>query len=403
MLNYLLAACALGSGDIRVGGRQRGSETPLQRAQIVTFINPRPHMGHMTAQNPFPHLPITEFLDTLLPDLVLAFAFFTALAYSVLGKRLDHQRAAIAVSATVGIALSVGLVWWEQRVGLTIRDLGPIAVGFAIIIVAFVMYHALRQVGGSWAGAGIAFGTSLLVSKLFGLGWMLDPQMVHTAITVALVVGVLAFMMHRNRHAPALAGRTARLPDVRHDMRDLEQGRRLSNRLGRRFRKLGQRAEDLHEHPAETGDVLLQLKRMLPAEGWLTERLARLREKAHRMRQGQVARIEEIGQQAAKLPVSAKKQLSEQLRQQYREVGLELRLERLDRAAAEVEKRIRDITRQAEQASAAYDFRKLHGLMEAGEKLQKHNSSLFKTIERTEKKLDAAARKAAKNAEVSGA
>ena len=357
----------------------------------------------MRDNTPLSGLAIGELFETLLPDFVLAFAFFTALAYSVLGKRLDHQRAAIAVSATVGIALSVGLVWWEKRAGLSIRDLGPIAVGFAIILVAFVMHQAIKQVGGSWAGAGIAFGASLLVSKLLGLGRMIDPEIIHTAITVALVVGVLAFMMHRNWHTPAFARSVTRPPNIRHDMRDLEQGRRLSDRLGRRFRKLGQRTESLHEHPAEAGDVLLQLKRMLPAEGWLTERLARLREKAYRMRQGHVARIEEIREQAAKLPVSAKKQLSEQLRRQYREVGLELRLERLDKAAAEVEKRIRDITKQAEQASAAYDFRKLHDLMKAGEKLQKHNSSLFQTIERTEKKLDAAVRKAAKNAEVTGA
>ena len=354
-------------------------------------------MGHMTAQNPFPHLPIGELFETLLPDFVLAFAFFTALAYSVLGKRLDHQRAAIAVSATVGIALSVGLVWWEQRVGLSIRDLGPIAVGFSVILLAFVMYQAIKQVGGSWAGAGIAFAASLLVSKLLGLGWMLDPEIIHTAITVAVVVGVLAFMMHRNWHTPAFARSIARLPGIRHDMRDLEQNRRLSNRLGRRFRRLGQRTEGLAEHPTEAGDISLQLSRMLPAEGWLTERLARLREKAHRMRRGHVARIDELRDEAARLTARGRRQLSEQLRQQYREVGIELRLERLDKAAAEAEKRIRDITKDAEQASAAYDYRKLHDLMKAGEKLQKHNSSLFKIIERTERKLDAAARMAARD------
>lgn len=352
----------------------------------------------MASRIPFPHFPIAQVLETLLPDFILAFTFFTALTYAVLSRRLQHQRPAVAVSATMALALSTGLVWWEHRNGFSIRDLGPIAVGFAVILLALIMYQAIKQVGGSWAGAGIALGASLLASKLLGLDWVLDPQIVHTAITVALVVGILAFLMHRSWHTPTFARSITRLPDVRHDMRDLERGRRLSDHLGRRFRGLEQRTESLHEHPAEAGDVLLQLKRMLPAEGWLTERLARLREKAYRMRRGHVARIEEIRHDAAKLPVSAKRQLSEQLRQQYQEVGLELRLERLDRAAAEVEKRIRDITKQAEKASAAYDFRKLHDLMKAGEKLQKHNTSLFKTIERTEKKLDAAVRKAARHA-----
>ena len=354
-------------------------------------------MGHMAPHNPFPHFPLAELLDTLLPDFALALTFFMALTYAVLSRRLQHQRPAVAVSATMALALSTGLVWWEQRVGLSVRDLGPIAVGFAVILLAFVMYQAIKQAGGSWAGAGIAFGASLLVSRLLGFDWVLDPQVMCTAITVALVVGIIAFLMHRKWHTPAFARSVVRLPDVRHDMRDLERGRRLSHRLGQRFRELGQRTGNLHEHPAEAGDILLQLERMLPAEGWLTERLARLREKAYRMRRGHVARIEELREEAGRLPARGRRQLSEQLQQQYREIGLELRLERLDRAAAEVEKRIGDITKQAEDASTSYDFRKLHDLLKAGEKLQKQNTSLFRTIEHTERKLDAAVRRAARD------
>jgi len=131
--------------------------------------------------------------------------------------------------------------------------------------------------------------------------------------------------------------------------------------------------------------------------GWLTERLARLREKAYRMRQGHVARIQEVAALTGKLPPSAKKKLSGQLQEQYRELGIELRLERLDSAAAEAEKRIRDLTLEAERCAASYDFRRLHDALKAAEKLQEHNSSLFQTIRRTEKKLDAAARKAARD------
>ena len=73
-------------------------------------------------------------------------------------------------------------------------------------------------------------------------------------------------------------------------------------------------------------------------------------------------------------------------------------MERLDRTAAAIEKRIRGLTKEAERAAAAYDSRKLHDSLKAAEKLQHQNSSLFKTIERTEKRLVAAARKAARNA-----
>ncbi|MFC1806124.1 hypothetical protein ACFL09_04000 [Planctomycetota bacterium] len=350
----------------------------------------------MASDNPFQQLPIGELFETLLPDFVLAFAFFTALAYSVLGKRFGHQRAAITVSATVGSALAVGLVWWEQSNGLSVRNLGPIAVGFAIILVAVVMYQATRQVGGSWAGAGIALGAALLISTLLGLDWALDPQVLHTAMTVALVVGILAFLMHRNWHVPPLGARHASLPDVRHDMRDLKQGRKLSDLLRRRLHGLENKAKKAHDEPADAQDILRQLQRMLPAEGWLTERLAQLRAKAYRMRQGHVARLDEVRELVGTLPAEAKKKLSAQLRDVYRELGLDTRMGRLDRAAAQIEKRVRELTRAAQQAAAAYDFRKLSDLLKAAEKLQRQNTNLFKIIERTEKRLLAAARKAAK-------
>ncbi|KKK63593.1 hypothetical protein LCGC14_2992700, partial [marine sediment metagenome] len=137
----------------------------------------------MRLANPFSDLAIGELFETLMPDFVLAFAFFTALAYAALGKRFDHQRPAIVMSAVIGLSLSVGLVWWEQQNSLSIKNLGPLAVGFAIIVLASVMYQAIKQVGGSWAGVGIALGASLLVSTLLGIEWFLDPQIIHTAIT----------------------------------------------------------------------------------------------------------------------------------------------------------------------------------------------------------------------------
>ncbi|MCH7870364.1 MAG: hypothetical protein IID33_01560, partial [Planctomycetes bacterium] len=93
-----------------------------------------------------------------MPDFVLGFAFFVALSYAVLGRRFGHSRPAVAMSVSLGLALSVGLVWWEHANGWSIRDLGPVAVGFALIVLAGVMYEAIRRVGGNWSGAFIAFG-----------------------------------------------------------------------------------------------------------------------------------------------------------------------------------------------------------------------------------------------------
>jgi hypothetical protein len=353
----------------------------------------------MRPSNPFSDLAFGEMFQTLLPDFVLAFAFFTALTYAILGKRFGQNRSAIAMSATLGLALSTGLVWWEGQNQFSIRNLGPLAVGFAIVILGTVMFQAIRQAGGSWAGVGIALGASLIVSELLGIHWMLASQIIQTVTTVALVVGILAFLAYARDHKGTLDPRPVAVPRVRQATKEVQEGRITSDLLDRRFRDLRKQVRRLDEEPDESSNVLAQIHKMLPAEGWLTERMADLRAKAYRAREGHVARIEEIGQALEKLPPEAKKRASSELAARYKELKLDLRMDRLDKAAAENERKIRDLTQQAKQATERYEYPRLLELLQAAEKLQKHNSRLFKIMERTDRELTQIAKTAASRAQ----
>jgi hypothetical protein len=340
---------------------------------------------------------IYDLFETLLPDFVLAFTFFTSLCYAVLGKQFGRQRPAIAMSAAIGFALSLGLLWWERANGLSVRDLGPVAIGFAIILLAFVMYQSIRQVGGSWAGAALAFGACILIAKLLGLGVPIDPQVIQVITTVALIVGILALVSYTRSRSPYPKSVAIRLPEVRHDMSDLYRGRQLSDGLAKGIKKLRRQAATLTRRPAGTPDVLIQMRRMLPAEGYLTEKMAQLRAKAHRVRNGHIARLEETRDVLAKLPASAKKIASAELAARYRQIiGIDTRLERLDKAVAENERRIVQLTKKAQQYVGQSDYSHLADCSRAAEKLQHHNSTLLKLIQRTEGKLSALAAKVAK-------
>lgn len=339
---------------------------------------------------------IMDFMETALPDFILAFTFFTSAVFAVLNKHFGQRRPAIGMSAAIGFALATGLTWWERATGFSIRDLGPIAVGFAIIVLAFVMYKAIHQIGGSWAGAAIAFGASIMVAKLLELNIPIDPEVIQAVMLVALIVGILALVNYTRGHSPYAVRTAYEVPIVRHDMRDLYRGRQLSNRLKNQFRKLRHDSRDLTEHPEQTGQILQQLKRTLPAEGFLTEKMAQLRTKAHQIRNGHIARLEETRLVFAKLPASAKKKAAAQLMSRYKQIaGIDTRLERLDGSVAQIERRIRDLTKQAEQYAVKYDYKKLYETLNMAEKLQHHNSRLIKTIERTENKLSAIAKKVA--------
>jgi len=197
--------------------------------------------------------------------------------------------------------------------------------------------------------------------------------------------------------------KSATLPAVKHNMRDIQeaqpQGHVLSNLLGRKLHGIRKESSLLYQHPELTGDVVHQIKRTLPAEGWLTERMAALRKKSHQIRNGHIAQLDETRKVFAKLPVSAKKVASAEMAGRYNQlVGIDRRLERLDRAAAANEKRIRELTQQAEKCAENNDYQKLADLLKAAEKLQGHNSKIFAIIDRTEAKLTAIAEAVAKEA-----
>ena len=348
--------------------------------------------------NPLTDLAWGDLFQTLLPDLVLALTFFTSLAYAVLGRRFGTQRPAVAMSAAVGLALAIGLVWWEEANDLSIRNLGPIAVGFGLIILAGVIYQSIRGSGGSWAGAGLAIGACLMIGWLMGVDWRLDPGVIQTITTVALTVGVLAFLIHRKgttfpRPAPA-----AEISEIRREGEDLDEDRQIARRLGRGMRHLKEEATDLFEHPEKADDVMLQLRRMLPAEGWLTERMARLREKAYRFRVGHIAHIEEIQKHIAKLPPTEKRKAASELAASYKELKFDVRIDRLDRAVAANERRIRELTQRAQVLLQQQDHRRLVGVLNEARKLQEHNAKLLRAISRTEERLMAAAQQVAKKA-----
>jgi hypothetical protein len=340
---------------------------------------------------------LEDLLESYLPDFILAFAFFTSVVYAVLGKRLEQQRPAIAMSAAIGLALSFGLVWWEQANDFSIKNLGPIAVGFAILLLAFVMYQSIHQIGGSWAGAAITIGLAIIIAQLVGMPVPVATEIIQTIIVVALIFGLMAFMSHRHHLTPRVRLSKPALPDIKHTMANLYRQRHLSKGLDHGLRKLRKEAKTLHERPEEGGNILRQIKRMLPAQGYLTERMSQLRAKAHRVRSGHIARLEETRQAFAKLPTPAKKRASAELAARYNQmVGIETRLERLDHAVAENEKRIRELTAKAQEYTAKYDYQQLSHTLKAAEKLQHHNSKLIKTIERTEHKLSTVAKEVAK-------
>lgn len=347
----------------------------------------------MRYNNLFVDLPFAGFFQSLLPDFILSFIFFTALVYATLGRRFDHQRSAAAMSGAIGLAFSVGLVWWEYQRGWSIKNLGPVAIGFAVILLAMIMFQSIKQTGGSWAGAGIAFGASILVAWVLGFPWPVASEIMQILAVVALTVGILAFLMHSHgltrgsgnfHHIAPVQNNIA---DIRHDMSNLYDDNKVGKRLEQRFGSLRDESKSVKQHPEYAADMMAKLTQILPEEGWLTARLSKLREHIHLIKKGHLKRIDELKGVLGKTPLSMRGNLKKQIHETVKEIGLDKRLERLDKAVAENERRIKELTQQAQDSLARGDYPGLENTLRKAQKLQTHNDNLLKTIIRTENKL----------------
>jgi len=142
-----------------------------------------------------------------------------------------------------------------------------------------------------------------------------------------------------------------------------------------------------------------QLRRMLPVQGELTERMARLRATAHHVREGHVGRLAQMKHLYAKLSPSARKEAAARLVARYQQlVGIEERVERLDKAVATIERRIKELTGEAQARLANGQLPQVPDLLKAAEALQRHNGRLLAIIERTESRLSNVVRQTAQQA-----
>jgi len=227
----------------------------------------------------------------------------------------------------------------------------------------------------------------ILIAQLAEIGLPFNPQVAQTIIIVSLILGVMAFVSQTKStfRFPSI-GSTHRETPI--SLTELFRDRHLSGDLQKNIRHIRHKSRQPDPNTEKTNDIVRQLQRILPAEGYLTQRMAQLRSRVFQIRNGHVARLEETRTILQNAPTADKKRAAERLMARYQQmVGIDTRLERLETAVTENEKHIHDLTRQAQEYASKYNQKGLYDCLKQAERLQKHNSRIFKLITGTEKKL----------------
>ena len=341
---------------------------------------------------------IRELTSGYMPDFLIAFTFFTSLCFAIFRRRFNHRSAEIGLSASLGTALATGLVWWEYNNNLSIRDTGSIGILLLSIVVTVAIYNTIKQSGSKSAALIITLAAILTFISL-NRSLPVNTANLYALILLMILLGFIVLAVKRilSESRPGLTHLPHQTELADDTIKQIHRDRGLNFNLDKHLRKLKNEAQLLKRDPAKAPQVYQQISGLLPAEGYLTEKMARLREKAHQIRSGHVARLKETQSLTRHLPPARLAQVSAKLiTSYYAELDFEKRLERLDNAVAVNEKKIVNLLKQARICSKEYKFQQIPDLLQHAEKLQQQNEKLFKLIEHTESKLSEIARKIAK-------
>lgn len=146
----------------------------------------------------------------------------------------------------------------EAEHSFSIRSLGPLVVGFAVLLLAAVMYRAIRNIGGSLAAITLSLGLSLLIGWVIGIPSLVSAEVLQTITTVALLVGILALVIHRHARHDWFPQRLHTVPTVRNDLRSLYRDQHLADRLAHNLRHVRREAGRSRFSPAEPLHGLLK-------------------------------------------------------------------------------------------------------------------------------------------------
>ena len=325
-------------------------------------------------------------LESWLIELALGFTFFSALAYSVLIHRFDHPRSVAAMAGSIGLALGSGLAAGARVGGWSVTDLGPAAAGIAMLVIVVVVYQAFMRFAGHVVAALAALLTALLILAMIGPFVPVARNLAATLMLLGMIAG-LGWMVfrfggnHRLKTPPLSPAR------VEADLAEVRDLRQHMQSMGRQIDELKSNSLWLEREPVLAEQVKRRLEQMLPEQGQLTRRLSHLRQMMHRARRGEVMQVKALEKAFKQLPADARAAAAKRLRRQCNEASLVRRLDRLDRAVAEAERRLKEVTTGIERALDERRFRDVSPLMDGAQKLQHQMQNLIVRIERTEHQL----------------
>ena len=341
---------------------------------------------------------IYAIYNSTLFEFLIIFTFFMSLLFVIFKQRFGDHRSAAGLSASISLALSIGLTSWMSRKGYTMQNLGTVSL---IIIVAFAAAVTYKLIKSSGHG-GIAILTIflLIMPALSRSYWLIDYQAIFDmALTGWLLLLILILMKNagprRNLNLSSLGNKNYACAEADYaddQIKRMYRYRSLSNRISGQLRKLRKPSELLGDKNGQSKNLLLQLQHVLPEQGFLVSRMAELRKTAHLICNGHIAKIKETKKLCHRIPTLQKRKISMLLIEHYRnESDFEKRLERLESLVTAAEKQNRDLIAHAKVCVKTNNYQQYDRIIQKAKKLQDHITYIIKIIIRTEKKLSKAA------------
>jgi len=350
-------------------------------------------------------------------DFVIYAILFVGISQATLGKRFQGRGGKAVVSA-IGMVLALGLAISERTLGFNLRSFGPLAAGLFIFLVGFCLYLAIKTMG----VGGVSAGSIALVVTYFSIravapsffDWMMGnpyTSWIHAVLVIAVIISAYRVIrlilpgknINLGKEAKGLLGQAGKAPKEMMDR--IRAEKQEKNFIEARLEKIIEAAdktsrqilEDLEEMKklieefgaTAKGQFLIgkKMEILSPKEHQVLKSFASLKQMVQKLSKFDWQNYEKLKDEYRKMTAKARKQVEDEFRDEWRKIGAEKEITRLEEAIAKYDQNFTHAVRMVMASLKANRQRDALVWIDEAIKWEKGVQKSLQEIEELEKKL----------------
>lgn len=343
-------------------------------------------------------------------DFTIYLLIFVGLAQITLGKHFQG-RGGKAITIGIGISLAVSLAIAEEYIGFSIKSFGPIAAGIFLALLGFMIYRLVKHLGaGMMTSSSAAYIIVLLsiVAVVPGFFAWINQTMplLNLILVICLFIAIYNVLSHLFKKHGISGKLKNQLNQVKEKYKDETGGLRKEEKQEHQIQQITKKAyknsnqilNDLLEAlksikqyghvPTARKAIKEQLEKILPEQNELINIMQKQKKLNKKLLEFDISIYTKESQtRYQKLNNREKELLKKELQEEYRKIGIEKQLIKMEEKIQTYQKDIKECLRQSGLYIMNGDIQDSKNMIMRAINLEKETTAILNELRALEKNI----------------